>query len=275
MVSVQGMASRLAKIAGLAVAGAAVGALLLAERARPLRRRTRDQLPRLVRNGVMGAACQVVIMASEAPITQAIARENARSRRGLQHAIGGLPGRIAAFLLMDYTYYLWHVATHKVPFLWRFHRVHHVDPDLDMSTAVRFHAVDMLISVPMRILQVRISGADPQTHNAWRGFFLGSILFHHSNLRLPKGADEALSLVVTTPKMHGIHHGQRLDEMDSNWTSGISAWDRLHGTFRADVRQERIVIGVDDPAAERDIDLLPALTAPFRTAGNRDELAAP
>ena len=275
MVSVNRMGLRLAKIAGLAVAGAAVGALLLAERARPLRRRTREQLPRLVRNGVMGAACQVVIMASEAPVTQAIARENARSRRGLQHAIGGLPGRIAAFLLMDYTYYLWHVATHKVPFLWRFHRVHHVDPDLDMSTAVRFHAVDMLISVPMRILQVRLSGADPQTHDAWRGFFLGSILFHHSNLRLANGVDEALSLVVTTPKMHGIHHGQRLDEMDSNWTSGLSAWDRLHGTFRADVRQERIVIGVDDPAAERDIDLLPALTAPFRTAGNRDELAAP
>ncbi len=252
-----------------------MGALLLAERARPLRRRTREQLPRMVRNGAMGAACQAVIMASEAPITEAIARENGRSRRGLQHMIGGFPGRIAAFLLMDYTYYLWHVATHKVPFLWRFHRVHHVDPDLDMSTAVRFHAADMLISVPMRILQVRLSGADPQTHDAWRGFFLGSILFHHSNLRLPEGVDEALSLVVTTPRMHGIHHSQRLDEMDSNWTSGISFWDRLHGTFRADVSQRHIAIGVDDPSAERDIRLLPALEAPFRTTGQRDELAAP
>lgn len=257
------MASRLTKIAGIAVAGAAIGTLLLAERARPLRQRTREELPRLARNAAMGAACQAVIMASEAPITEAIAHKNKRQRRGLQHLVGGWPGRIAAVLLMDYTYYLWHVATHKVPFLWRFHRVHHLDPDLDMSTAVRFHAADMLVSTPMRMLQVRLSGADPVTHNIWRGFFLGSVLFHHSNLRLPKDVDEALSTVVTTPRMHGIHHGQKLDEMDSNWTSGFSFWDRLHGTFRADVPQHAITIGVDDPAAERDIALLPAMAAPF------------
>jgi len=268
------MASRLAKFAGLVIAGAAVGTLLLAERARPLRQRTREELPRLARNSAMGAACQAVIMASEAPITEAIARENKRKRRGLQHAIGGLPGRVAAVLLMDYTYYLWHVATHKVPFLWRFHRVHHVDPDLDMSTAVRFHALDMLVSTPMRMLQVRISGADPETHDIWRGFFFGSVLFHHSNLRLPDGVDEALSTVVTTPKMHGIHHSQKLDEMDSNWTSGFSFWDRLHGTFRADVPQDDITIGVDDPAAERDIALLPALEAPFTAHSQRGEPAA-
>ena len=263
------MAARLAKFAGLAVAGAAVGALLLAERARPLRQRTRKQLPRLVRNGAMGVACQAVIMASEAPITEGIARENRRRQRGLQHFIGGVPGRIAAFLLMDYTYYLWHVATHKLPFLWRFHRVHHLDPDLDMSTAVRFHALDMLISTPMRMLQLRISGADPETHNIWRGFFMGSVLFHHSNLRLPDGVDEALSTVITTPRMHGIHHSQRLDEMDSNWSSGISWWDRLHGTFRADVAQDAITIGVDDADAARQIALLPALLSPFRNHEDR------
>ncbi len=269
------MVSRLAKIAGIALAGAAVGTLLLAERARPLRQRTRKELPRLLRNGAMGAACQAVIMVSEAPITEAMARENKLKRRGLQHAIGGLPGRIAAFLLMDYTYYLWHVATHKVPFLWRFHRVHHVDPDLDMSTAVRFHALDMLISTPMRMLQLRISGADPETHDMWRGFFMGSVLFHHSNLRLPDGVDEALSTVITTPKMHGIHHSRRLGEMDSNWSSGISIWDRLHGTFRADVAQGAITIGVDDSDAARDIALLPALASPFRIPGYRKDEAQP
>lgn len=247
------------------MAGIAVGALLVAERARPLRRQRRKQLPRLVRNAAMGAACQAVIMVSEAPITQAIAQENQRRKRGLQHAIGGLPGRIAAILLMDYTYYLWHVATHKVPFLWRFHRVHHVDPDMDMSTALRFHAADMLISTPMRMLQVRISGADPQTHNLWRGFFLGSVLFHHANLRLPKGVDEALSHIVTTPRLHGIHHSRRQHEMDSNWSAGFIWWDRLHGTLRNNVPQDAITIGVDDPLAERDIALVPALAAPFRS----------
>ena len=269
------MASRLAKFAGLAVAGGAVAALLLVERARPLRQRTRAELPRLARNAAMGAACQAVIMASEAPLTRAIAQQNGREGRGLQHLIGGWPGRVAAFLLMDYTYYLWHVATHKVPFLWRFHRVHHVDPDLDASTALRFHAADMLVSTPMRILQVRLSGVDPQTHNVWRGFFLGSVLFHHSNLRLPKGVDEALSTVITTPRMHGIHHSQKPDEMDSNWSSGISIWDRLHGTFRDDVPQHNIRIGVDDPAAQRDIALLPAMESPFTGLTHRTDPATP
>ena len=170
---------------------------------------------------------------------------------------------------MDYGFYLWHVATHKVPVLWRFHRVHHVDPDLDASTALRFHFLDMLVSLPWRLVQVRVSGIGPRTLSAWQGFFLLSILFHHSNWRLPAGWDRRLSWLVTTPGMHGIHHDRDPARMDSNWTSGISWWDRLHGTFRDRPSQDRLVIGVDDPEAERDIALLPALAAPFRKAGNR------
>lgn len=247
---------------------AAVGGLLLAEHARPLRRRTASEVPRLARNAAMGAACQVMILAAEQPLTQRIARANGERRRGIRHLLPGALGNLAAFLAMDYGYYLWHVATHKVPFLWRFHRVHHIDPDLDASTAVRFHFADMLVSLPWRLVQVRISGVDEALLARWQGFFLGSILFHHANLKLPDGWDERLSLVVTTPKMHGIHHSQVLSEMDSNWSSGFSFWDRLHRTFRADVRQQDIVIGVDDPLATRDIALLPALVAPVLTAGD-------
>ena len=256
--------SRLWKIAGIAAGAAALGGLFYAERAAPLRRQTREQGPRIARNLTMGAACQAAIMLTEAPLTHAISQTNARKKRGLQHLLGGgFLGKAAAFLAMDYGFYLWHVATHKVPFLWRFHRVHHIDPDLDSSTAVRFHFLDMAISTPWRMVQVRLSGIDPPTLAAWRLFFLGSILFHHSNWRLSKGWEQALSKVVTTPRMHGIHHSQRPEEMDSNWTSGISFWDRLHGTFREDVPQQDIVIGVDDPLAERDIALIPALIAPF------------
>ncbi len=260
------MASRFLKLTGYGLAAGAVVALLVAERKRPLRQSTQAPLPRLARNLAMGAACQAVVMASEAPLTEAIARRNAAERRGLQHRIGGTAGRLAAFLAMDYGFYLWHVATHRVPFLWRFHRVHHVDPDLDASTAIRFHFVDMLVSLPWRLVQVRLSGIDPAGLNAWRGFFLASILFHHANLRLPGRWDERLARLFTTPKMHGIHHSQRADEMDSNFTSGISLWDRLHGTFRADVAQAEIVIGVGDPEAERDVQIVPAIAAPFRLA---------
>ncbi|MXO89175.1 fatty acid hydroxylase [Altererythrobacter aestuarii] len=266
------MSSRFLQLAGLAATVAVVGTIALAERARPLRRQTRKAMPRIARNIAMGAACQAVIMVSEAPATQAIARRNAERGRGVQAALGGgFIGKAAAFLVMDYGFYLWHVATHKVPFLWRFHRVHHIDPDMDASTAVRFHFADMLVSLPWRLVQVRVSGVDPVQLKRWQGFFLLSVLFHHSNTRLPKGWDKALSRVVTTPRMHGIHHSQDLSEMDSNWSSGISVWDHLHGTFRDDVAQADIVIGVDDPLADRDTNLLPALLAPARVAGHRGE----
>ena len=265
------MATRLLKLLGTGAALAAVGTLMLAERARPLRKRTAQQLPRLARNAAMGAACQAVIMASEAPLTRRIARVNAVESRGLRHLLPGPLGKLAAFLAMDYGFYLWHVATHKVPFLWRFHRVHHVDPDLDASTAIRFHALDMLVSLPWRLVQVRVSGVDEAGLAAWQRFFLASILFHHSNLRLPKGWDEALSTAITTPRMHGIHHGNRRAQMDSNWSSGIAVWDHLHGTYRADIAQENLVIGVDDPLATRDMPLLPALAAPARTAGDMSQ----
>ncbi|TIX51103.1 sterol desaturase family protein [Alteraurantiacibacter aquimixticola] len=266
------MASRFLKAAGFAATLGIVGAIALAERRRPLRKQTRDPLPRTIRNAAMGAGCQAMIMVSEAPATQAIARRNESEQRGLQHALGGgIIGKLAAFLAMDYGFYLWHIATHKVPFLWRFHRVHHVDPDMDMSTAVRFHFLDMLISLPWRLVQVRVSGVDPKMLKAWQGFFVLSVLFHHSNTRLPKGLDEKLSRVITTPKMHGIHHSQDLSEMDSNWSSGIAIWDHLHGTYRDDVAQEDIAIGVDDALAERDVELVPALLAPARTGGARSE----
>jgi len=258
------MASRGWKFAGLALGTAAIAGLLLAERAAPLRRRTARQLPRLARNAAMGAACQAVVMAAEIPLTNRIAARNAAQGRGLQHRIAGRAGQLAGFLAMDYTMYLWHVATHKLPLLWRFHRVHHVDPDCDVSTAVRFHFLDMAISLPWRMAQVRLSGVGPQTLAVWRGFFFLSVLFHHANWRLPGRLDAALSRMITTPRMHGIHHSQRSNEMDSNWSAGLSWWDRLHGTFRDDVPQHTLRIGVDGAEADHDIALLSAHAAPFR-----------
>ena len=150
--------------------------------------------------------------------------------------------------------------------LWRLHRVHHVDPDCDVSTAVRFHFLDMLVSLPWRAAQVRLSGVDRQTLNLWRGFFFASVMFHHANWRLPSGVDKALSRIITTPQMHGIHHSQRIEEMDSNWSAGLSWWDRLHGTFRSNRAPRSFPIGVDDPHAARDIPLIASHTAPFRRA---------
>ncbi len=243
---------------------AAIGGLFLAERLRPLRRQSRPVVPRIARNVALGALCQAMIAAYETPLTDAVAERNRKRSRGIEGVIPGPAGRLAGFLAMDYGFYLWHVATHKLPFLWRFHRVHHVDADMDMSTAVRFHFIDMLVSLPWRLVQVRVSGVGPQGLGIWRAFFFGSILFHHSNLRLPKGWDRRFAAILTTPRMHGIHHSQRRREMDSNWSSGIALWDHLHGTFRDSPPRSAITIGVDDAAAQRDIALGAALEAPFR-----------
>jgi hypothetical protein len=155
---------------------------------------------------------------------------------------------------MDYTIYLWHIATHHFAFLWRFHLVHHVDLDLDMTTALRFQAADMALSTPYPAVQVALIGVSPRALSVWQGWFFLSVLFHHSNLRLPERMERILALALTTPRMHGIHHSTVREETDPNWSSGFSFWDRLHGTFRNDVPQAEIAIGVPgypDPAEIR------------------------
>lgn len=246
------------------LAAALVAGLLVAERRRPLRRQTRAALPRNVRNAAMGASCAAVVAAVEAPLTEAIARRNLVRTRGFAQSLPRPLRLLGGVAAMDYGFYWWHVATHKRPLLWRFHRVHHVDPDMDASTAVRFHFLDMVVSLPWRLVQVRLAGVSPKALRYWRHFFTASILFHHSNLRLPGRWDERLSRMLTTPRMHGIHHSRVAAERDSNWSSGLSIWDHLHGTFRDDVRQQEIEIGLDDAEAENDVSLLPALEAPFR-----------
>lgn len=246
-------------------AAAVVAAIVIGERTRPLRGRVRKTIPRTVRNAAMGASCAVVIAAVEEPLTKRIARANLKHGRGFARKLPRPLRILGGVAAMDYGFYLWHVATHKVPFLWRFHRIHHLDPDMDASTAIRFHAADMLVSLPWRLVQVRLAGVSPKSLALWRHFFNFSILFHHANLRLPGKWDERLSTVITTPRMHGIHHSAKRGERNSNWTSGLSFWDRLHGTFRDDVAQDNLVIGVDDPAAVQDETLENTLTAPFRT----------
>jgi sterol desaturase/sphingolipid hydroxylase (fatty acid hydroxylase superfamily) len=255
--------TRTGQIALFAAGAALVGGLVALERTRPLRRRTAPALPRTAHNVAMGLAAMAVIEAVEKPLTSRIAARNGAQGRGLC-ALAPAPLRaLATLLVMDYTFYLWHVLTHKVPLLWLFHRVHHVDPDLDASTAIRFHFVDMIVSLPWRLAQVRLSGAGPRELGLWRGFFNASVLFHHANLRLPKGWDRRLSWLLTTPEMHGIHHSRVPAERDSNWSSGFSLWDHLHGTFRSTPPQRDLAIGVMTGTPDETASLAVSLAAPF------------
>lgn len=259
----QGKSLSLLVPAGLLLAA---GAIVLAERRTPLRPRSQVEPARTARNLVLGALSMAVVAAVEEPVTRRLAQLAERRRRGLAQRLP-LPawGRDAvAFLLMDYTIYVWHVLTHKVPALWRLHLVHHVDLDLDASTALRFHALDMLVSVPWRAAQVALFGVSPRAFGTWQKFFFLSVLFHHANLRLPERVEQMLALVLTTPRMHGIHHSTERAETDSNWTSGLSVWDRLHGTFRWGVRQRDLRIGVPAYRDPADLTLGRSLAMPFR-----------
>ena len=128
----------------------------------------------------------------------------------------------AAVVLMDYTLYLWHVLTHRMPGLWRFHAVHHIDLDLDASTAIRFHFGELALSAPWRVAQIVVIGTSPLALSIWQTGLLASILFHHSNLALPLDVERRLSRVIVTPRMHGIHHSALHGEAETNWSSGLS-----------------------------------------------------
>ena len=227
--------------------------LLWLERKRPLRRPVEPGMARVGRNVLVGVGAALVAAAIEAPIANRCADGAARRRLGLVPRLGlSRSGeRWAALLLLDYTLYLWHVLLHRVPALWRWHRVHHADNDLDVSTALRFHALEMLWSVPWRTAQVLLVGVDRATLDRWRRWTLAEVLFHHANLRLPAAVDHALGRVVVTPRQHGIHHSDVLAHQHANFSSGLALWDRLHGTARRDVAQAAITIGLPHGGAPR------------------------
>lgn len=247
------------------IATAALG-VVSGERRWKLRRPTQREPWRSAQNLILGAAALAVVQTLEAPVVRPLAARAERTRTGLAQRlpVSAWVRDAAAFLLLDYTIYIWHVLTHRVPVLWRFHLVHHIDLDLDWTTALRFHAADMAISVPYRALQVALLGASRRALAAWQGFFFLSVLFHHSNLRLPPRLERALAFVLTTPRMHGIHHSAVRDQTDSNWSSGLSLWDHLHGTFRLDVPQTAITIGVPGYRNPAELAVRPSLTMPFR-----------
>lgn len=237
-------------------------ALVCVEVVRPLRQRQREpKLRRMRRNAAIGALGAVAVQLCEQPIVLPLARYVARRRWGLVPRLP-LPAplrTILTLIALDYTLYLWHIVVHRVPWLWRFHRVHHADLDLDASTAIRFHFGELMVSVPWRAAQVALIGVDARTLELWQTLTLMSVVFHHSNTRLPEHIERRLGTVVVTPRMHGIHHSRATDEMDSNWSSGLSVWDRLHGTLRLDVPQDVIEIGVasvDDSQARSLVQML-------------------
>jgi len=251
-------------IAGPLVIGAFV-LLVWLEHWRPLRKRTEPVLPHHSRNLLLAALGALATILIEAPLIQPLARlveERNWGMIGVFHLQGAVAA-LAALVLMDYTFYWWHVLLHRVPGLWRFHAVHHVDLDLDTSTALRFHFGEILLSVPWRAAQVLIIGLSPWMFSLWQVWFALCVMFHHSNIRLPLRGERLLNRLLVTPRMHAVHHSQVEAETNSNWSSGLTCWDWLHGTLRINVPQEKIEIGLPAFPDARALGLPAILAMPF------------
>lgn len=257
-------ASMAAKVA-LAAPVAFFVLLLVLERRFPLRRRKRAFGRRFLTNVIVTAASFGVAAITVKPVVLWIAVGNLERPFGLIH-FGGMPWAVrfaVGFVLMDLTFYWWHRAAHEVGLLWRFHNVHHFDPDLDVSTSFRFHFAEIAISTGFRFLQAFLLGVTPVIVVVYEVVFLTGTLFHHSNIRLPLGLERALNLVFVTPRMHGIHHSQVPGETNSNYSSVFRCWDRLHRTLVLDVAQDRISIGVPGYMRRHNNRLWSILSAPF------------
>lgn len=248
-----------------ALVGSAFAGLFIWEVARPLRREVEGKTRRLPRNLAVAGVAALTVHLAESPIVEPLARRVHLQRIGLLPRLR-LPRWLetcAAVLLLDYTLYLWHVLTHRVPALWRFHVVHHADLDLDASTAIRFHFGELAISVPWRAAQVAAIGVSPRALSIWQTLTLVAVIFHHSNVRLPIHVERWVSRLVVTPRMHGIHHSIVPEETDSNWSSGLAVWDWLHGTVRLNVPQDAIDVGVAAYRSPDDVTLPAILAMPF------------
>lgn len=246
---------------------AAFVVLFVAEGRRPLRKRKQPRWQRVFINTVVSVPAFTLLRFLFLPVMVKLAQKNRKWQGGLNYQYQAPPllKATAAFLIMDYTNYLWHVLNHKWPFLWRFHVVHHSDPDLDLTTALRFHFGEIIGSVFYRGFFVFLSGATPLNVLLYEIIFEGATQFHHSNWKLPQQLEARLNKVMVTPRMHGIHHSVIRQETDSNYSVIFSCWDRLHRTLNLNKPQDQVVTGV--PAYNNPDELTVAylLKLPFTT----------
>ena len=240
--------------------------LLLVQWRFPLRRQHFSKVRRLLRNGLFSCPGFLLARISLIPFPLITALWAEQHHVGLFRLLP-LPhwiAIVAGVLVMDYAYYWWHVGLHLVPFMWRFHNVHHSDLDMDVSTAVRFHLGEVILSVPFRVAVVAALGIDFWALIIFEVIFETVTCFEHSNWRLPIALERFLNHVLVTPRMHGIHHSIVQRETNSNWGTIFCWWDKLHHTLRRDIPQDAITIGVAAYRDEEELTVGKLFVLPFR-----------
>ena len=174
---------------------------------------------------------------------------------------------VLSLILLDLWTYFWHRANHRVAFLWRFHRVHHGDESMDVTTATRFHVVEIAISTVARLAPLLLLGIPAEVVPFYDTVLLLITQFHHANIGLGDAADRRLRYGIVTPNMHRVHHSQVSVETDSNYASVLSVWDRVFRTYRERDDYRAIRYGLAGLTGERFQTLSGLLTTPFRKVG--------
>jgi sterol desaturase/sphingolipid hydroxylase (fatty acid hydroxylase superfamily) len=217
---------------------------------RPRRTLARPRRERWFTNLRLTALNTLLVWSTIGAVAHASAVFAAEHEMGVLHWLS-LPPWVAAvvtFLVLDFTIYLQHVLFHAVPALWRLHRVHHADLDFDATTGLRFHPIEIFLSLGLKAATVTLLGAVPWMVVAFEIALNATSVFNHSNIALPNSYDRWLRWLLVTPDMHRIHHSTRVVETNSNFGFSVPWWDRLCGTYRADpaLGQEQMSIGLLD-----------------------------
>ncbi|MBL1405126.1 MAG: sterol desaturase family protein [Rhizobiales bacterium] len=173
---------------------------------------------------------------------------------------------VVSFIILDFSVWLSHVASHKIPIFWRIHRMHHSDIDIDVTTAIRFHPIEILLSMLWKYAIVLLLGAPAASVLLFEIVLNGGALFNHSNWRMPKVVDRYLRLIIVTPDMHRVHHSSEQNETDSNYGFNFSFWDRLFKTYidQPKLGHDKMQIGLKDWQDESPSRLLWSLLVPFK-----------
>ena len=240
-------------------------ALFVLESKYQLRKRVQARFKRIVINFIVSIPAFTLLRFLFLPVMVWLAHKNGSLHFGLNYLYelpAWLEGFIA-FLILDYGNYVWHILNHKLPFLWRFHLVHHTDHDLDITTAFRFHFGELIGSVFFRGAITFLSGASPVTVLIYEIFFEAATQFHHSNWKLPFAFEKMLNKLIVTPRMHGIHHSVIRAETDSNFSVIFSFWDRIHKTINLNKPQQQVVIGVPSYDDQKELTIGFLLKLPF------------
>ncbi|MCX7561479.1 sterol desaturase family protein [Sulfitobacter sp. F26204] len=233
--------------------------------------RRRVEIPRLVRwsNNLGLVVLDALLVRLAFPVVAVslavIASENDWGFLN-QFAIPGWIAIILAILALDLAIYLQHVLFHAVPALWRLHRVHHADLEFDVTTGVRFHPFEILISMAIKLLLVLALGPPAIAVLVFEVLLNGTSLFNHSNAHLPSRLDAALRLVIVTPDMHRVHHSIIPSETNSNFGFNLPWWDRMLGTYLAQPSAGHVgmTIGIEQFRSRRDLWIDRLLFQPFR-----------